>query len=299
MAEYTITVTNGLCTTGITEQVLRVHIPPFPKIIAGLSLAPLCNGEAFHYEPPNQIGDFQVLDFSWNRDATPGILQDASTGNAAISETLTNTTNAQVNVTYRLTAYAYGCSNGGEDLNVTINPTPVVNEIPNQTVMSGGTFALLDFSGSDVTQFKWENSLPEIGLVSNGIGSISAFVAKNPDPVAIEAEIKITPFIDNCIGEPMTFIILVSSVPELITGDDPKQSLPGLFPNPASGHVTIKGMSRPQKAMITSMTGTTFEVGIKAFGKDQRIELGDLSEGLYILQIQDESGFHKFKLVKK
>ncbi|MGZ8541351.1 MAG: DUF4082 domain-containing protein, partial [Chitinophagaceae bacterium] len=92
-----------------------------PKAIPVLSgsLAATVNGDAsFVYTPASTVPG---TTFAWTRAAVPGIKNPAAKGLGKIVETLVNTTNAPVKVTYVYTLTANGCINK-QNVIVTVNP---------------------------------------------------------------------------------------------------------------------------------------------------------------------------------
>ncbi|MFN6090492.1 MAG: PKD-like domain-containing protein, partial [Cyclobacteriaceae bacterium] len=139
-ATYTVTPTSGAAgaCVGATFQVV-VTVNPIPKLSSTLTPAAICSG-LFTYTP---ISATATATFTWTRAAVSGISQSASAGSGPVSETLTNSTTLPVVVTYRFITSANGCTNTpGEDVQVTVNPTPLPNAIigPANVCVSSNTF---------------------------------------------------------------------------------------------------------------------------------------------------------------
>ena len=110
-----ITVTAG-GTYSVTETINGCASPAgtgiaSPKAMAVLSsslTAASISGTAFAYTPASNTGG---TTFTWSRAAVTGISNSAASGAGAINETLVNTLNNSVNVTYVITLSANGCTN--------------------------------------------------------------------------------------------------------------------------------------------------------------------------------------------
>ncbi|CAH0995652.1 hypothetical protein EMA8858_01777 [Emticicia aquatica] len=114
--------------TGVSTNDQTV-IEDFTPFSGGLSSALsniVCSNEAFNYTATTSAGG--VHTFSWTRAAVAGISNAAGSGNTAIvNETLNNTTNMPITVTYLFTVLPDDC--GGTPVPIpvklTVNPAPI------------------------------------------------------------------------------------------------------------------------------------------------------------------------------
>lgn len=98
----------------------------------------------------------------------------------------------------------------------TINPTPLVNGVPNQVVANGTQVVVPAFTGTAGT-YSWVNDNPGIGLPTSGTGNIPSFTPPNSNNSLI-ARITVTPSsAAGCSGISFTFTIIVEPVPPTIT----------------------------------------------------------------------------------
>ncbi len=74
-----------------------------------------------------------------------------------------------------------------------VNTLPTVNQVANQTVLTGAITTPVIFSGSNNTVFNWINSTTAIGLPATGSGNIGSFTAVNNGSSPIVATITATP----------------------------------------------------------------------------------------------------------
>jgi|GEM_PF-4656598 len=143
-------------------------------------------------------------------------------GNATF--TLHNPTNAPVTVPITITPSLYNssgnvvCNLTPIIFNVTINPSPSVNSISNQTFCAGANTSALTFSGPvSGTNFTWTNSNTSIGLAGSGSGNLPAFTATNNGTAPISSTVTVTPKFTNggttCSGSTKNFTITVNPKP--------------------------------------------------------------------------------------
>lgn len=171
----------------------------------------VCNGaQTFDV---NFSGSVAGTTFDWVND-TPTIgLAANGTGDIAVF-TGTNTSTAPVVATITVTPTANSCPGTAGSFTITVNPTPVVDPVLDQTVCAGTQTSAVNFvSATSGTTFDWTNSDPSIGLAANGTGNIAAFTATNTGTAATTGIISTTPTANGCAGNPMDFQITVNPLP--------------------------------------------------------------------------------------
>ncbi|MFN5170766.1 MAG: PKD-like domain-containing protein [Cyclobacteriaceae bacterium] len=118
--QYTISA-NGCSTV----QNVVVTVNPTPVLTSPLTAAAICSGSTFGYTATSSTAG---ATFSWSRAVVVGIAEAAGSGTGNVSEVLTNTTTAPVNVTYAYTVSANGCTNASVfSVVVTVNPSANFN----------------------------------------------------------------------------------------------------------------------------------------------------------------------------
>ncbi len=142
----------------------------------------------------------------------------ASSGTGDIRPfTAFNTTNAPVTASISVYPTLHGCSGNIQYFNITVNPTPGVNSIPNQNVCNGTAISSVNFDGSVAGAiYNWSNSDASIGLTSTGSGDILSFNPINNGYTPVTANIIVTPSIGGCNGLPQNFSITVNPLPDVI-----------------------------------------------------------------------------------
>jgi hypothetical protein len=159
----------------IVKEII-VTVKPLPQLTSAIA-ATVCSGEPFAYEA---TGDLSSISYQWSRAAVTGIGNAATTGyGATIRETLIDTIGTAVNVIYKFTLASAGCTDTA-NVTVTVNPTPVLNNIPSdndRTICSEDTFTWNAPSSNVATAIiRWSrldnNQIDEPGR-SNEQGDIS------------------------------------------------------------------------------------------------------------------------------
>ena len=214
-ATVTFTDENGCQTTA------TVTVNANPTVNASQNVVEVCNGEAtpvivLSSDVPNAVFMYAI------DNPAVGLMPAAGTGNVPSFTAVNNTADPVVaNVTVTTTATANGqeCSGAMTVIQYTIEPTPTVNPVADQTLCAGGMTTAIDFSGAvNGTEFAWTNSAPEIGLAASGTGDIAAFTALNAGDDPVVATIMVTPrFVGlsglTCTGPTESFTITVNPTP--------------------------------------------------------------------------------------
>ncbi len=169
--------------------------------------------------------------FTWINDQPSIGLIPAGTGNIP-AFTAINLGTSPVVATITVTPSNGACTGTAKSFTITVNPTPVVNPIPDQVVCNGTSTMLITFSGSGTT-YNWTNDKPSIGLNATGTGNIPPFTAINTGTSPIVANLTVTPEKNTCTGLPQTFTVTVNPTltPAVSIKSSPKSNkiCPGTF----------------------------------------------------------------------
>jgi hypothetical protein len=178
----------------------------------------LCNGAntanvVFSGLPPGST-------YNWTNSNTAIGLGASGTGNIP-GFVATNGTAAPITATITVTPSSTGCGGLPVSFTITVNPTPSVNAIANQTLCAGATTTAVTISGPVAgTVYTWTNSNTTIGLGASGIGNIPAFIAVNPTGAPVTATITVTATYTNggvtCVGPTRSFTITVNPLPNIV-----------------------------------------------------------------------------------
>jgi gliding motility-associated-like protein len=118
---YNIITTANNCSN--TAQQVTVVVNPKPLLTT--TTATVCNNSLFNYTAASTT---PTTTFTWSRAVVANISNPSASGTNTINETLINTSNVPVVVTYSFVLTAYGCTNN-QTLSVTVYPTPVLSSL--------------------------------------------------------------------------------------------------------------------------------------------------------------------------
>ncbi|RAJ05398.1 gliding motility-associated-like protein [Chitinophaga skermanii] len=176
IATIKVTPRGGTCAGA--EQQYTITVQPTPILTSSLQGGTICSNATFNYTPSSNTTG---VIYNWTRAAVSGISNASGSGVGNISETLVNTTNARIAVTYVYTLSSNGCVNPTTyNVVVNVDPTPVLSSslIP-AGICSGAEF---NYSPSSVTNgatFSWSRA------AIAGISNPAASGVNNPNEVLI------------------------------------------------------------------------------------------------------------------
>ena len=142
--------------------------------------------------------------YTWNNSVTNGV-----------AFTTVNATTSPITTTYTLTVTNANNCVATDQVNVTVNPSPIITAVSNQTVCNGSQTTAVTFANNLTgTTYAWTNNTPSIGLTATGSGNIAAFTAVNTSSAPITATISVTGTNSGCTSSPATtFTITVNPTP--------------------------------------------------------------------------------------
>jgi len=163
--EYTIE-SNGC---SFTEDV-TVTVNPTPELNTTLTPPAVCSNSVFSY---TRGSDTPGVSITWTREAVAGISNAAVTTpqSSNPNETLVNTTANPIDVVYRFTLTANGCSNT-QDVSVTVNPSPVLSSVSSLEICSDDNLIYTATSLTGGTNFSWTRAA--VAGISNAAASGSS-----------------------------------------------------------------------------------------------------------------------------
>jgi hypothetical protein len=218
---YTVTVTGGNGCTATDDIVVR----PRPQVnnITGTTV---CSGSAFTVTPVNGTDGVVPAGttYTWSAPSVAGITGAASGTNASsISGTLTNTTNAPINVTYAVTPTGNGCTSTPFNVTVTVNPRPAVTNMTASTC-SGTAFTITPVNSTNGivpvgTTYGWGVPTVTGGLTGGSTGTGQASISgtlTNPTNTAQTATYLVTATGPNCAATgTFTVTVTVNPIPSV------------------------------------------------------------------------------------
>jgi len=167
-------------------------------------------------------GNVPGASFTWTRTPEAIGLPATNGGNFVPAFTAANAGTTPLTSTFTVTATftanGFTCTSTPIEFEITVNPTPVVTQVDNQTVCNGQQTNPVLFAGNvPGTVFNWTNNTPSIGLAASGTGNIPAFTAINNANAPVVATITVTPSFTfggkTCTGAPVAFTITVNPTP--------------------------------------------------------------------------------------
>ena len=168
-----------------------------------------------------------VMSYAWTND-NPAIGL-AETGEGDITFVAANTNGepivANITVTPTYSNLDVECVGEAISFTITVYPTPVVEEVANQTIYSRESTEEVVFS-SNITDskviFNWVNDNPAIGLAAAGTGNIPSFIGAAPITETQVGNITVTPVYNDetsCAGNSITFTITVEPTYLVVIAD--------------------------------------------------------------------------------
>ncbi|MGB4399525.1 MAG: PKD-like domain-containing protein [Daejeonella sp.] len=153
---------------------------------------------------------------------------------------------------YAVTATIGSCVSSSTIFSVTVNRKPVVAKPADLTFCAGNSIPAADFISTPAgATYSWTNSNINIGLAADGTGPIPTFIATNTTTSPITATIWITPTLNNCVGEMVSYTITINPTPVI----DAKSDL-----------VFCHGSTIPVQTFSSNVSGTTFAWTVTALG---------------------------------
>ncbi len=190
-----VSVSNGSCSNTLSGTA-AVTINALPTANAGADQTE-CAGTAV------TLSGAGTGTYTWNNSVVDGV-----------AFTTVNATLAAITTTYTLTVTdANGCT-ATDQVDVTVNVSPTLTAVNNQTVCTGAQTTAVAFADNLTgTTYAWTNNTASIGLAASGTGNIAAFTATNTGIAPVTATISFTGSNSGCTSAPTTFTISVNPTP--------------------------------------------------------------------------------------
>ena len=172
-------VKNGSCGEAYSEP-LEVSVNPIPELISDLNPPGICSNTGFYYEHESSVPG---TEFIWVREEIPGIESLTNEGSDFPDEVLVNTTSYPIEVVYKYTLTANGCTNTGE-VRVTVTQSPyLINEGLAGSICSGTRFSFEPLSNiTSGVNYQWTRPADSYGNGQNsGSGDPNEILVNNFD----------------------------------------------------------------------------------------------------------------------
>ncbi|MDG1037039.1 MAG: hypothetical protein P8O87_09400, partial [Crocinitomicaceae bacterium] len=222
-------IAGGVTCSGSQMQ-FTVTVNPTPSI--GDATQTICSAGSFTVTPTNTNtnanspfdGDLVPANttYSWSAPTVSGITGLASGSSAnSISGTLTNTTNAAIDVTYTVTPTSgENCAGSTFDVVVTVNPVPSV-VAQTAAVCTGVAFSVAPANGSGNivpagTTYDWSAPSAITGISGLSSGTAETTIGgtlSNSTSAPIDVVYSVTPTSGSCVGSAFNVTVTVNPTP--------------------------------------------------------------------------------------
>gem|GEM_PF-6602586 len=216
-------ITNGC--SGPIEQ-FDINVYPVPTVTNNINEQIICSGQSSSQViwQTDLVTNFPI-NYTWvlnsaNTNIT-GFLNSGS-GNLPIM-TLNNQSNTSQTISYTVTPNSNGCIGDDYVYNLTILPTPTLDQITSQELCSGEVTSITQFTSNiGGVNYQWElsnpNNIPNsiTGFQTpNGLGNIPSSVIENNGNSPYTLNYIVYPEIGGCLGSFETFEISVAPIPTI------------------------------------------------------------------------------------
>ncbi|HVW96023.1 MAG TPA: PKD-like domain-containing protein [Mucilaginibacter sp.] len=207
---------NG-CTSPLTK--VDVIVTPLPSVTSDAT-GEICSGNALNY---TITSDVPTATFSWSRAAVTGISNAAVSNQTTttINETLINTSQNVVTVTYIITPLNNGCTGTPFNYKVMVYPTPAVTS-GNKVVICNQSPVNYDITFNTNADFEWSRAaVPGIGnaaISGQTTATIRETLINNTD-APIDVTYVITSNTATCTGTPFNLVVTVNPSVRVISSE--------------------------------------------------------------------------------
>ncbi|MCX6307209.1 MAG: hypothetical protein NT040_19765, partial [Bacteroidetes bacterium] len=272
--------TSTICPAQSATMQLAVTVNPLPNIVTSpASPLAICNNSPAVIDLSSSVpGTINNTTFSWSAVAVdPFSVSPAmasGTTSAQISQVFSNLTTTVQDINLEITSSSNNCPGQQVNYLITLNPTPTVATIANQTFCNGDAVPSTPVTSPVAgTTYTWTNNNTDIGLDAGGTGNISAFTAGNTGTTPIFATIEIIPTANGCVGTPFSFTIQVNPAGHVI---DPADQV---ICNNAPTSVTF-GTLNTGGTTTYSWANNTTSIGLGATGTGDITSFTSINTGL-------------------
>ncbi|MFN8318494.1 MAG: PKD-like domain-containing protein [Saprospiraceae bacterium] len=228
LSTRTLTVTDCALNTSTCSVTFRIM--PLDPLADNVTETAVCSDVNFSFNLQSYIDNMVPSNFSYTANygaATGGAYNPGPGTSATLSETLTNITNAVVNVVYTISTFnaASGCQGSTFTLTVPINPEPVVG--PQSTTVcsdvANGLILADDVDGPsavtyNITNITTNGLTASAGMPATGTGFANNVIADDAWTNTTDAPVNVIYTVvpvsgAGCLGNPFTVTITVNPEP--------------------------------------------------------------------------------------
>jgi autotransporter-associated beta strand protein len=229
-ATYTITPTASGCNG--TPITVIVTVNPLPDVVAAPNAETICSGATTNINLSTTNGVAGAT-YSWT--VVQSNVSGATAGfGASINQTLTATTSSSGTATYTITPTSNGCAGTPIVVVVTVNPSPNVVALPaSQTICSGAntSIALSTTNGVAGATYSWTVVQSNVSGATADTGATINQTLTATGSTAGTATYTITPTASGCNGTPITVIVTVNPLPDVVAAPNAETICSGATTN--------------------------------------------------------------------
>ena len=208
-----------------TTQTFTITVNPSPVVSFSIGNQTICSGDTSALVTLSSVSG---ATFDWTAVQPGGISGVVTSGNnnTIPAQTLINSTNANIVVTYNATAtVASGatCAGAVFPYTITVKPTPVIAANMTATNCSGLPFNVSPTNGAGNSiptgiTYSWGSPVVNGGLTGGNAGTNAATITgtlTNPTNTVQKATYTVTPSFNGCAGAPFDVVVSVNPKPDV------------------------------------------------------------------------------------
>lgn len=221
------------------KGIITIWVKPTAKIITNPDLSTICSGTKTNIDISSNLAN---INFSWTVQSPLGITGASAGAGNKIAQTLFNSSDTALVVTYTIVIVNDTCSVPFKKVDVTVLPGIKLVKQADVFACPNKAFDTIVFSTNQANAtITWVNSNTLVGLGANGIGTIQSWIApSNTSNSPIVASVIVAASISNCPAVYDTFLVTVNNLPKFSSTLSPNTGLDCVFKR-----CTIIGSSVP------------------------------------------------------
>jgi gliding motility-associated-like protein len=262
---YFVVVSDAGCGTIVSSNISKI------TTLEALVMDAIPNRASCSGEPIGAIAfssNYLLAQYSWTNSNTSIGLPASGIGNI-LGYTVNNNSLVPVNANLTVIPHFNGCDGIPYNFVITVNPTPVISTIPDQSLCSGSLTQPINFISSlSGSTFQWGNSQTSVGLAASGIGNISPFVAGNLTGGVLQSQITAKPISSaGCVGSSILVTTIkvtagiqdltIDSYPSNICLGDSVKSIVASIPMGGNGIFNYQWQSSSDNITFTNVIAGT------------------------------------------
>ncbi|MEI9959431.1 MAG: PKD domain-containing protein [Ferruginibacter sp.] len=211
-ATSTITVTPSINGCTVPSKTFTITVHPTADVVqpANQNLCGNSNTAAITFS-----GAVPGTIYNWTNNNTSIGLAASGTGNIPSFAAISNGFSSETS-TITVTPIFNGCPGAPKIFTITVNTTPDVMQLPNQTLCNGNFTTAMNFTSAvPGAIYNWTNTFAGIGIPASGTGDIASFQAFSNGNYTANATITVTPTFNGCSGAPKIIVLTVNPTPNV------------------------------------------------------------------------------------